>query len=640
VLSLGVVLALILVVVRARAEDNNRWLLIGVGVVLLLGAVFGLKPFLERVRAPNQDGTGEVRRAVWGETLRQTLKRPVIGVGPGNFTAAFNQEQRISRYYQYEHAEQGYLTVAYEFGLPFLLGSLALLGLAIWHAVQQRERAWRACLLTVLPLLVFLIHNFLDTLVRIPATLCVLALAVAFSRGFTGMTRMDIEKMSDRRPLLPIALALLVLFAAAYGTWMRGLHARTMANLDRGRLSVGVPLAGTFLKWSWDEFHALTEISMALQRQLEATGAVDPAAEELVLRCGDALAKRQPAGWQSWYLYGWSRLYAGTDPEQAIRGLRNAVTCLPRWNDNNTSTVTKVLSALGRYGGQTLLNGFYKQLNAAEREALWPPVYDHILLYPTATLTWAAALAPTGEDRARIIHEVFRRGQSQVLRNTLERIWSNDQLPEEDRLVAGRALAGTVKAEEFLAGFPLDLQSSLPATLLRVDRMIAVGRTNEAATRLAALVPDPTDVPPSQQREVAGVLLKLGDQQRAYDLCVSAAKRRTAVLAASQRQRTVRERFLAGDPALARETLTTAARRNPADAESALDLATFLVETQDPGAAIRVLDSLPAGATVDQKGEAFYLRSRVAEAAGDLGEAARQLMSLLAVTPVPINQPR
>jgi thioredoxin-like negative regulator of GroEL len=314
--------------------------------------------------------------------------------------------------------------------------------------------------------------------------------------------------------------------------------------------------------------------------------------------------------------------------------MRNAITCLPNWNDNNTGTYTKVLGAVGRYGGQTFLNGLFKQLNSAERDAMWAPIADHLLILPTETLIWATALAPAATDRSRIVGEVLRRKQAGRLRTTLERIWSNDQLPEDDRLVAGRALAGTVKADEFVTTFPLDLETSIPATLLRVDRLVVLGRTNEAATRLATLVPDPTDVPPSFQKDVAEALLKLGDKQRAYDLSVSAAKRRSAVLSAQQRQRMIRERYAAGDVQLARETLTTSARRDPKDADAALNLAVFLLENQDPGGALRVLEAMPATVgTPEHRGEMAYVRSQVAEAAGDLGEATRQLLVLLTVAP-------
>ncbi|HEX6122004.1 MAG TPA: O-antigen ligase family protein, partial [Ktedonobacterales bacterium] len=155
--ALGLLAALaVLVVAGWRWERQAARLLLVGGPLLVLAWLFGLIPGGVRERVLAQLRLGDVtlggqvndanfstieRLAHWAAGLRMFAAHPLLGVGAGNYTAAYAHFAVAGWPEPLGHAHNYYITAAAETGLLGLLAFLAVAGCALlagWCAVRAR----------------------------------------------------------------------------------------------------------------------------------------------------------------------------------------------------------------------------------------------------------------------------------------------------------------------------------------------------------------------------------------------------------------------------------------------------------------------------------------------------------------------
>jgi len=111
-----------------RGRHGRRIVLAVGGAVLLYGAYVGLEPLLSRFAALAA-APGDVRTAIWSDTLDLIADFPITGAGAGTFEAIFPAYRHATTdQLAYAHAHQDFLELAAEGGLL----AIALILAAAW----------------------------------------------------------------------------------------------------------------------------------------------------------------------------------------------------------------------------------------------------------------------------------------------------------------------------------------------------------------------------------------------------------------------------------------------------------------------------------------------------------------------------
>lgn len=148
----------------------------------------------------DQIDRGEARRSVWQNTWRAAQDFLVTGSGCGSFSAVYPlyQTTRSSRLY-YTHAENGYLQVLLETGLP----GVVLLALACGTLIVWTWRAWKfapsnrhrsATGVIAGGLLAFASHGLVDYVWYVPALAAVVAILVGCLARLNQMARSEAQE--------------------------------------------------------------------------------------------------------------------------------------------------------------------------------------------------------------------------------------------------------------------------------------------------------------------------------------------------------------------------------------------------------------------------------------------------------------
>jgi O-antigen ligase len=172
----------VLGVLSPRVRDFLK--LVGFGApVLALAAAYNVVPLGPVNKVLNAVGLGGVsfgnvnnanfsaveRAAHWLAGVRMFASHPLLGVGIGNYAAAYPRYHPRGWYASLEHAHNYYINIAAEAGITGLTAYVLLAGTALWYscaAIRQVDsRLCRAVALGVLGALTATsIHNLFDVL--------------------------------------------------------------------------------------------------------------------------------------------------------------------------------------------------------------------------------------------------------------------------------------------------------------------------------------------------------------------------------------------------------------------------------------------------------------------------------------------
>lgn len=198
------------VVVAVLARPRLRpalWLAILAGLLVTWAATFGLVPAGPVDRVLNAMGLGNVsftsvnnanfsaveRAAHWLAGVRMFAAHPLLGVGIGNYAAAYPAFHPRGWYNPLEHAHNYYINIAAEAGIAGLTTYVLLAGSALWYsyaALRQASNRVRAAAIvgTIGVLVATDIHNLVDVLyvhgmVALLGLLVALAVTPAMTQG-------------------------------------------------------------------------------------------------------------------------------------------------------------------------------------------------------------------------------------------------------------------------------------------------------------------------------------------------------------------------------------------------------------------------------------------------------------------------
>lgn len=159
------------------------WSSVLAGLLAAWLATFGLVPTSPFARLLAVVGLGDVsfgsvtnsnfsaveRAAHWLAGVRMFAAHPILGVGIGNYSAAYPAYHPRGWYASLEHAHNYYINIAAEAGIVGLASYLLVAGTALWYSYasfrRASDRVQRAAVLGVLGALVAIsFHNLFDVL--------------------------------------------------------------------------------------------------------------------------------------------------------------------------------------------------------------------------------------------------------------------------------------------------------------------------------------------------------------------------------------------------------------------------------------------------------------------------------------------
>jgi len=196
---------------------KKRWMgAFALGIAFLIAAVLivGTDTIFRRWEAVtqlswDQIDQGEARRSVWQNTWRAAQDFLVTGSGCGSFSVVhpLYQTTRSSHLY-YTHAENGYLQVLLETGLP----GVVLLVLVCGTLIVWTWRAWRlapssrhrsATGVIAGGLLAFAFHGLVDYVWHVPALAAVVAMLVGCLARLHQMARLETQETAVPERISP-----------------------------------------------------------------------------------------------------------------------------------------------------------------------------------------------------------------------------------------------------------------------------------------------------------------------------------------------------------------------------------------------------------------------------------------------------
>jgi O-antigen ligase len=178
----GVIALAIVLAIQFRRFRSALWLAVLLGLVIAWAGTFGasLGP-IQRVldsigftgvdfgNVTNANFSAVERVAHWLAGVRMFAAHPLLGVGIGNYSAAYPQFHPRGWYASLDHAHNYYINIAAEAGIVGLVAYVLLAGSALWYSCaatfRARERLFRAIGLGVVGALIATsLHNIFDVL--------------------------------------------------------------------------------------------------------------------------------------------------------------------------------------------------------------------------------------------------------------------------------------------------------------------------------------------------------------------------------------------------------------------------------------------------------------------------------------------
>ena len=192
-LALFVAAAVSLLVLYRGALVNGKTVLFLLGSGLLLAACLGIYGYqmvasrLDDFQSIHDLDTGNQRRDLWRANLAGIADFRSAGAGIGSHRLVYPMylpENEISQHLEYTHAENGYLQIALEAGLPGLALTLAAIGLCgFWCLAPLRKGVSKRMLLCVAGILPSLaasvVHSLVDFVWYVPGCMVVVVLLAA-----------------------------------------------------------------------------------------------------------------------------------------------------------------------------------------------------------------------------------------------------------------------------------------------------------------------------------------------------------------------------------------------------------------------------------------------------------------------------
>ena len=166
------------------------------------------------------------RRAIWAANVRTVGQFWLTGAGAGTHQDVYPLFMTRSYLTPFTHAENGYLQIATELGLPGLgllattLGFVAWYAAAAWRVSPTREHS--ACLGAVAAIVVIsLVHSAFDFVWYIPATMTTALLAIVVLRriaiGDAAKSAPDEDRSRKHIEIAAVALAAVAYIAVVLG---------------------------------------------------------------------------------------------------------------------------------------------------------------------------------------------------------------------------------------------------------------------------------------------------------------------------------------------------------------------------------------------------------------------------------------
>ncbi len=200
---------------RQRSHKNSNpkaagWFLVGLTIVTLITTFAWIILNLRTL------GSGvEIRQRVMLGALEALYQNPLLGTGPGTLGEVLLQQQQQAEVI-WPDAHNLFLTFIAETGL---LGALGLIGLAIisvkvfwtgWRSEQIWPRSSLAC---VAALLGFTLHNLVDSQLKFPLIMILVAILAGFWLG----PNLTIEPVAFFRPFQVIGAIVFIMVTTAFG---------------------------------------------------------------------------------------------------------------------------------------------------------------------------------------------------------------------------------------------------------------------------------------------------------------------------------------------------------------------------------------------------------------------------------------
>jgi O-antigen ligase len=209
--SLLVALAAMATIVAARPGRERRWQLlatasaIAAGLLVLAWISGGMlnERLIDLADAQNAD---EIRRALWGATLRMIDSAPLLGLGLGTFQDAYPMYATQIFPYIMDKAHNDYLEFAAGLGLPAATAWWSALSWLVGKFVQgvlKRRKNKIYPLLGFGATILIAVHSLADFSLQIPAVSITYAvlLGVAFAQSFSTRDLAKSAQPGDRQCL-------------------------------------------------------------------------------------------------------------------------------------------------------------------------------------------------------------------------------------------------------------------------------------------------------------------------------------------------------------------------------------------------------------------------------------------------------
>ncbi len=212
ILSAGLAgLACLLILKRASLIDGKTLLgIAGVGLLVIAClSIYGYDALATRMddfQSIEQLDSG-ARTRIWKANLAGIADYPVTGTGLGSHREVCPMYLNVENHHaiEYTHAENGYLQVALETGLPGLLLALIGMGFCLYWCLQLLRKATSTrmllCLAAITPALIAsFAHSAVDFVWYVPGCMVTLIVLAACACRLWQLTRQDTGKPDTGKP--------------------------------------------------------------------------------------------------------------------------------------------------------------------------------------------------------------------------------------------------------------------------------------------------------------------------------------------------------------------------------------------------------------------------------------------------------
>lgn len=410
-------------------EGALKRVAIGVGLVVLLAAAAMLVPsFRVRVLSAfgSQSNSMMFRYYTWLGTWHMFLANPLLGFGPGTFTAAYPRFAVVGHTLM---AHQTYLQVAAEAGALGLAALVSVLGTRLWHGFQGARQLTglrrSIAVAATVGMVAFCLHNVVDYAWHITATgMAFWVLAGLARAALDGEPDQETGPAKPRRVWLRIAVPAAVALLSSIPAAM-ALRAASLASHGQLRQAA-----------SWDPLNDIYRRQIAMATH-DAARRGDERLYDQALRYWHYVEFLRPTHPGTPYNRGLINEDLGR-PDEAVSDYREAIELSPTWTKPYVA-LGQLYEDLGRRGEALEV---YRRLDELSTGPLfdYPPVAE--ALDPNFAYAWLALgdEAPLSEARDLYVKacKYLRRvmGANRIMegvwRNSGE--WEQRQSPELARL--------------------------------------------------------------------------------------------------------------------------------------------------------------------------------------------------------------